>query len=264
MSNTTTPSLDWMISVDDHVVEPPDVWRDRVPAKYRDAAPHVVVDRDGEVWVYEGIKGKTGSAMNATVHRSKRAEISTPDGITYADMAPGCYDPWPARIHDMNLAGILASMSFPVLPPVLRPDLPRGQGQGTRPALRAGVERLDDRRVVRLCAGPLHPAHAHPAVGPPGGGGRDRADAPVRAPRDRLLGEPDRSACRPSTTSAATGIRCRGRRTRRVVICMHVGSSSKLPAVFTTLRRSPTWRSGRPHGRHHAVVVVRRRLRAVP
>ena len=29
----------WMVSVDDHVLEPPDVWQTRVPAKYRDAAP---------------------------------------------------------------------------------------------------------------------------------------------------------------------------------------------------------------------------------
>ena len=26
-------SLDWMISVDDHVIEPPSVWVDRLPAK---------------------------------------------------------------------------------------------------------------------------------------------------------------------------------------------------------------------------------------
>ena len=30
-----------IISVDDHVVEPPDLWQDRVPAKYRDRAPRV-------------------------------------------------------------------------------------------------------------------------------------------------------------------------------------------------------------------------------
>ena len=33
------PSLDWLISVDDHVLEPPDLWVDRVPAKDRDRAP---------------------------------------------------------------------------------------------------------------------------------------------------------------------------------------------------------------------------------
>ena len=38
MSNTTTPSLDWMISVDDHVHRATDVWQDRVPARFREAA----------------------------------------------------------------------------------------------------------------------------------------------------------------------------------------------------------------------------------
>ena len=34
-------SLDWLISVDDHVLEPPDVWVSRVAAKDRDSAPHM-------------------------------------------------------------------------------------------------------------------------------------------------------------------------------------------------------------------------------
>jgi len=106
--------LDWLISVDDHVVEPPNVWIDRVPAKYRDVAPHVVTEDDGsEVWVYEDQRGQTGSAINATVHRD-RDQISL-DGLTYAQMAPGCYDPV-ARIADMNEAGMLASLNFPSAP----------------------------------------------------------------------------------------------------------------------------------------------------
>jgi hypothetical protein len=106
--------MHWLVSVDDHVIEPRDVWTDRVPTKYKEAAPHVVDDRvDGEIWVYEGIKGKTGSALNATVHRTKQ-DISL-DGLTYEQMAPGCYDPV-ARIEDMNTAGILASLNFPSAP----------------------------------------------------------------------------------------------------------------------------------------------------
>ena len=45
---------DWLISVDDHVLEPGHVWQDRVPAKYKAEAPRLVRDRDGEAWVYEG------------------------------------------------------------------------------------------------------------------------------------------------------------------------------------------------------------------
>ena len=38
--------LDWLISVDDHILEPPHVWVDRVPAKDRDRAPRLVKDGD--------------------------------------------------------------------------------------------------------------------------------------------------------------------------------------------------------------------------
>ncbi len=34
-----------IISVDDHVVEPPDLWTERLPARFRDRAPHVERDR---------------------------------------------------------------------------------------------------------------------------------------------------------------------------------------------------------------------------
>ena len=49
---TTSPDLDWLISVDDHILEPPTLWTDRVAAKDRDQAPHMET-RDGvEGWVY--------------------------------------------------------------------------------------------------------------------------------------------------------------------------------------------------------------------
>ncbi|HEU0170641.1 MAG TPA: amidohydrolase, partial [Acidimicrobiales bacterium] len=47
-----------IISVDDHVVEPPDLWTKRLPAKYQDIGPRVVRDRAkfsfaGGVFSYE-------------------------------------------------------------------------------------------------------------------------------------------------------------------------------------------------------------------
>jgi hypothetical protein len=97
--------LDWMISVDDHVLEPPNVWQDRVPAKYRDAAPKIVV-RDGvESWQYEGRLFPTSGL--AAVAGKKAAEIS-PHALNYADMRPGCYEP-KARVDDMDEAGVVAS-----------------------------------------------------------------------------------------------------------------------------------------------------------
>jgi len=108
----TRYDLDWMISVDDHVLEPPDVWQARVAAKYRDRAPKLVTDRDGERWVYDGREVAT-SGLSAVVGKST-TEFS-PDPISYAEMRPGCYDAR-ARIEDMNLDGVLASLCFPSFP----------------------------------------------------------------------------------------------------------------------------------------------------
>ena len=46
-----------LVSVDDHVVEPPNVFEDRLPAKYVDLAPQFVTRADGtSAWLYEGAK----------------------------------------------------------------------------------------------------------------------------------------------------------------------------------------------------------------
>ncbi len=56
-----------LISIDDHVVEPPDMFDGRVPAKWTDLAPSVVKGEDGiERWIYRG--RPTGvSGLNAVV-----------------------------------------------------------------------------------------------------------------------------------------------------------------------------------------------------
>ena len=41
-----------IISVDDHVVEPPTLWVDRLPKKYRDVGPRV--ERDSAIFNFEG------------------------------------------------------------------------------------------------------------------------------------------------------------------------------------------------------------------
>ena len=73
--------------------------------------------------------------------------------------------------------------AVPDLPPLLRPDVLRGQGQGAGPGLRQGQQRLDGRGVVRAVGRREHPALPHPAVGRRAGGGRDQAQrrAGVRA-----------------------------------------------------------------------------------
>jgi predicted TIM-barrel fold metal-dependent hydrolase len=109
---TSDQSLDWLISVDDHVLEPPNVWIDRVAAKDRDRAPHMEVDDDGQdYWVYDG-KRYPSSGLSAVAGKSK--EEFSPEPLPYSEMRPGCYDA-KARIEDMDRAGILASLCFPTI-----------------------------------------------------------------------------------------------------------------------------------------------------
>jgi predicted TIM-barrel fold metal-dependent hydrolase len=108
---TTDLNLDWLISVDDHVLEPAHLWVDRMAAKDRDRAPHQVVEGDMEFWVYDG-KRYPSSGLSACAGKSK--EEFSPEPVTYAEMRPGCYDA-KARLEDMDRAGILASMCFPTI-----------------------------------------------------------------------------------------------------------------------------------------------------
>ena len=104
--------LNWMISVDDHILEPPNVWQDRVPKKFRDGAPRFVRDDKGEAWVYAGRRMPT-PGLSAVAGKAR--EDFSPLPITYEDMRPGCYDP-KARVEDMDRSGVAASLCFPSLP----------------------------------------------------------------------------------------------------------------------------------------------------
>jgi predicted TIM-barrel fold metal-dependent hydrolase len=105
-------SLDWLVSVDDHVLEPPDVWVSRLPSKDHDRAPHMEIDAAGmDFWVYDG-KRYPSSGLSAVAGKSK--EEFSPEPLPYSEMRPGCYDSR-ARIEDMDRAGILASLCFPTI-----------------------------------------------------------------------------------------------------------------------------------------------------
>ncbi|HVU74906.1 MAG TPA: amidohydrolase family protein [Mycobacteriales bacterium] len=104
-------NLDWLISVDDHILEPGHLWVDRVAAADKDRAPRLVQDGGAEYWLYDG-KKMPSSGLSAVVGKTK--EEFSPEPITYGEMRPGCYDPT-ARLEDMDRAGILASLCFPTI-----------------------------------------------------------------------------------------------------------------------------------------------------
>jgi predicted TIM-barrel fold metal-dependent hydrolase len=105
-------SFDWLVSVDDHLIEPARLWQERVPERHRAEAPHIVRDGASEYWVYEDRQIVT-TGLNAVA--GKRREEFTPEPITYEDMREGCYEP-AARVADMNRGSVLSSILFPSLP----------------------------------------------------------------------------------------------------------------------------------------------------
>src|SRR6266540_1225987 len=79
-----------MVSVDDHVVEPPDLFEGRLPARYADLAPQFVTKDDGtNAWRYEG--AEIGNvALNAVAGRPPEEYGLEPTSLD--QLRPGCFD----------------------------------------------------------------------------------------------------------------------------------------------------------------------------
>ncbi len=101
-----------LISVDDHLIEPADLFEGRLPASLQDRAPRVILTPDGdEAWEMEG-KLYHQIGLNAVVGRP--AEEWTMEPASFSDMRRGCWDP-KARLVDMDRSGVWASLHFPSL-----------------------------------------------------------------------------------------------------------------------------------------------------
>jgi predicted TIM-barrel fold metal-dependent hydrolase len=102
-----------LVSVDDHVVEPPNVFEGRLPAKYADLAPKFTTRDDGtSAWVYEGAE-LTNIALNAVAGRPPEEYGFEP--TSFDQIRKGTYDIH-ERIKDMDANGVLGSLCFPSFP----------------------------------------------------------------------------------------------------------------------------------------------------
>ena len=101
----------WIVSVDDHVIEPPNVWTSRLPQKYQDVAPKIEKG-DMECWVFEGRPYPT---WGLTAAAGKEKEEFSPHPITYDEMRPSCFDP-KERLKDMDRDKVIAQGTFPSFP----------------------------------------------------------------------------------------------------------------------------------------------------
>ena len=101
-----------LVSVDDHVIEPPDMFDGRLPARYADQAPRVVTDATGDKWVFgEGEVRNAG--LNAVAGRPPEEYGLEP--TNFDEIRIGCYDVG-ERIKDMDANGVLGSLNFPSMP----------------------------------------------------------------------------------------------------------------------------------------------------
>jgi predicted TIM-barrel fold metal-dependent hydrolase len=99
-----------VISVDDHLVEPPHLFDGRVPTAFADLAPKVVTIDGAATWVFDG-KTYPQLGLNAVVGHRRRDDITfEPTG--FDEMRRGCFE-IEARIADMDINGVWASLNFP-------------------------------------------------------------------------------------------------------------------------------------------------------
>jgi predicted TIM-barrel fold metal-dependent hydrolase len=120
-----------IISVDDHLIEHPRVWLDRLPQKDHEACPQIVEAGGHQMWQYEG-RMYPQIGLNAVA--GKKPKDFGMEPVRYDDMIPGCYDP-KARVQDMDLDGVQAACCYPSFP---------GFAGGT-------FARADDKDLAELC-----------------------------------------------------------------------------------------------------------------
>jgi predicted TIM-barrel fold metal-dependent hydrolase len=102
-----------LISVDDHIVEPPDMFNNHLPNKYIGDAPRLVHNPDGsDMWKFRDTV-IPNVALNAVAGRPKEEYGLEPQGLD--ENRQGCYNV-DERVKDMNAGGILGSICFPSFP----------------------------------------------------------------------------------------------------------------------------------------------------
>ena len=236
-----------IISVDDHVIEHANVWQDRLPAKYRDVGPRVIQKRghmnfvggvfsyeeadDGQLgdwWVYED-KQIPQTRLSAAAGFD-RDEVKV-TGITYDEMRKGCWDP-KARIEDMEMNHVEASLAFP--------SFPRFCGQTFMEA--------NDKELSDLCVKAYNDWMVEEWCGDSDGRlipliiiqlwDAELAAAEVRRNADRgvhavCFSEIPPYLDLPSIHTDYWEPFFRACEETETVICMHIGSSSKMPSTST-------------------------------
>ncbi len=105
-----------LISSDSHVSEPPDLWVERIDRKYRDRAPKIALNPEGQqgaYFIYEGFPPHN-LAIGLGAGRTPEELAAFLNTGTYADARPGGWDP-AQRLPDMELDGVEADVLYTTL-----------------------------------------------------------------------------------------------------------------------------------------------------
>lgn len=80
-----------VISADSHMIEPPNLWTERLDRQYRDSAPHVEENEKGSFFVAPGIQpsrvslgfaaGRSGKDSRNTLRKAATRPLALADGI---------------------------------------------------------------------------------------------------------------------------------------------------------------------------------------
>ncbi|AUW57163.1 amidohydrolase [Sphingobium sp. SCG-1] len=101
-----------LISVDDHVIEPPDAFLRHYPAHARAKAPHMETKDGKDFWVWQDRRYPT-FGLNAVVGRPRSEYGMEPS--QFEQLREGTHN-LEKRIDDMNVNGMLGGLNFPTMP----------------------------------------------------------------------------------------------------------------------------------------------------
>jgi predicted TIM-barrel fold metal-dependent hydrolase len=102
---------DKLISSDSHIIEPPDLWAHRIEPKFRDRAPRVVQEDDGDWWIVDGHRTNSFQGGAQAGKRFDHHDALRP-AARFADVRSGAYisDEF---IKDNETDGVYGSVVYP-------------------------------------------------------------------------------------------------------------------------------------------------------
>lgn len=101
-----------VVSVDDHLVEPPDTFEDRLPSRLAEKAPKVVRREGADWWVFEDHQV---ALMGSDAIQTWEPGHADGGPVTFDDVRAGVWNIH-QRVRDMDIAGIAVSLNFPSFP----------------------------------------------------------------------------------------------------------------------------------------------------